>query len=135
MFECTFKVGDLVRVSSGSKHTLIQYNKPVNFIGKVVNISRYPSVCVHPLNQQSLYADFYESEEIELWQPKQGEWCWFWNSEKDLTLQKFYKKQQDYFIVVFCEKHKTAGIIFYDVTDKHFKNCEPFTGELPSFLK
>ena len=73
--------------------------------------------------------------QCKLWQPEEGEWCWFWNNEKDLTLQKFWKKQQDYFIVVFCEKHKTDGLISYDVTENHFKNCEPFIGQLPTFLK
>ena len=63
---------------------------------------------------------------VQLWQPKEGEWCWFWNSALGIwfisTLKDFgeynnsiqYRCNSVYYI---CEK------------------CEPFIGELPSSLK
>ena len=71
----------------------------------------------------------------EQWQPKECEWCWFWNNEKDLTMQKFWKIEQGYFIVPFCEKSKNDVIFYYNIATAHFKNCEPFIGKLPTFLK
>ena len=65
-------------------------------------------------------------DQFTLWQPKEGEWCWFWNSALGIwfisTLKDFgeynnsiqYRCNSVYYI---CEK------------------CEPFIGELPSFLK
>lgn len=65
-------------------------------------------------------------DQFTLWQPKEGEWCWFWNSALGIwfisTLKDFgeynnsiqYRCNSVYYI---CEK------------------CEPFIGELPSSLK
>ena len=112
MSEGKFKVGDWVTISTTRKTEQV-LGVDSNFV--------YTKTSYYKINL------------CELWTPKQGEWCLFWNREEDLTIQKFHKKQQDYFIVAFCEKHKSDGLIFYDVTDKHFKNCAPFTGELPTF--
>lgn len=106
-----FKIGDWLQVIAG-------HERPIGSLFKVEScLTRY------------------RATDVKLWQPKEGEWCWFWNTQKDLTLQKFWKMEQNYFIVAFYEKHKIDGIAFYDINDKHFKNCEPFIGELPSFLK
>ena len=65
-------------------------------------------------------------DQFTLWQPKEGEWCWFWNSALGIwfisTLKDFgeynnsiqYRCNSVYYI---CEK------------------CEPFFGELPTSLK
>ena len=65
----------------------------------------------------------------ELWQPKEGEWCWL-NKE----LAKITSKDNDGY-VTFLKSNGTYSA--YHKIDTNFisKYCEPFIGELPSFLK
>ena len=60
--------------------------------------------------------------EIELWQPKEGEWCWFWNRHTNISplIRKF-----EY---IFNGDFYTNGQMI-------FTHCEPFIGNLPTFLK
>lgn len=70
----------------------------------------------------------YFIQDIEYWHPKEGEWCWFlvkcinYPHLKDWVLGKYLRDN-------LCEVpiRKTNGTYFY--------GCEPFIGELPSFLK
>ena len=61
---------------------------------------------------------------LELWKPKVGEWCWFWNvTNFDApTLSKFYGMQDKLFK---CTNSK----------QKLFTHCEPFIGQLPTSLR
>ena len=61
---------------------------------------------------------------LELWQPKVGEWCWFWNvTNFDApTLSKFYGMQDKLFK---CTNSK----------QNLFTHCEPFIGQLPTSIK
>jgi len=67
-----------------------------------------------------------ESKHWELWQPEVGEWCWFWNRD-DYTP-----------IVGKLSSHSIEEQLYFNfngVVDYSYENCEPFIGELPSFLK
>ena len=66
-----------------------------------------------------------EIKECKLWQPREGEWCWFWNiyMQTPILLQ-FHEMNDEYFKTIF---HYDSQI--------YWKYCEPFIGELPSFLK
>lgn len=71
---------------------------------------------------------------IELWQPEAGEWCWFYFSESVsdhncLTLGKFIGFRNKESNVLFLEYYDTDNNIF--ASDM----CEPFIGQLPSFIK
>ncbi len=59
---------------------------------------------------------------IELWQPKLGEWCWFYSKHTNIApvLRKF-----EY-------KHNNS---FYTNDEMIFTGCEPFIGNLPNFIK
>lgn len=83
----------------------------------------------------------YESslQRCELWQPKPGEFCWFWNEPSDIpilakliSIEYFLEKPTEY-------KIKTPSYISETVyscmTYMYFKNCEPFIGQLPTNLK
>lgn len=54
------------------------------------------------------------------WQPKPGEWCWFWNDGYYAYLSKFKNVYLD---------------IYNDIDDDSWQNCAPFKGELPEHLK
>lgn len=62
------------------------------------------------------------SKSCELWEPKAGEFCWFWNeSETHPTLAVF--------------TNKSLGLYYSDISNDGFDFCEPFIGELPTSLK
>lgn len=81
----------------------------------------------------------YVKIDCELWQPKPGEWCWFWNEPSDIpilakliSIEYFLERPTEY-------KIKTPSYISETVyscmTYMYFKNCEPFIGQLPTNLK
>lgn len=60
---------------------------------------------------------------FELWEPKEGEWCWFWNKGATKpTIGQFENKHTK------STYNMKNSMYFYDY-------CEPFIGTLPSFLK
>jgi hypothetical protein len=64
-----------------------------------------------------------EKPEIILpkWQPKPGQWCWFWNEKHTIaTLAKFME----------MDKH-----LYLDIRRVSWDCCAPFVGELPPHLK
>lgn len=63
----------------------------------------------------------YVAEECALWQPQLNEWCWFWCKDDTIpTLDKF--------------KSRTGSTNYMTATNG-YPYCEPFIGQLPSFLK
>lgn len=70
-----------------------------------------------------IYNDEIDTDGWELWQPTIGEWCWFWNNgyEKEPTLAQL--------------KYKGAKLMSTLDGMGYFEYCEPFIGQLPSFLK
>ena len=74
---------------------------------------------------------------LELWQPKEGEWCWFRSSHMPKYIQvlaQFKEFSYDSFAgkytIMFNKEDVEEG-----VTSLHYDKCEPFIGELPSFIK
>jgi hypothetical protein len=60
---------------------------------------------------------------VPKWQPKEGEWCWFWDEEGNngVRLAKFLK--------ITDNNNYTAN------GGSIWQNCAPFIGELPEHLK
>lgn len=55
------------------------------------------------------------------WQPKEGEWCWFWDENNTCArLAKFAIFKDD---------------AYHEHTHNGWENCAPFVGELPEHLK
>lgn len=81
---------------------------------------------VHPdadtpwkLTQNSI--NHLDNSELKLWQPKPGEFCWFWNESKTHpTLATF--------------TNKSLGLYYSDISNDGFDFCEPFIGQLPTTL-
>ena len=64
------------------------------------------------------------SDEVELWTPQPGEWCWFWKgypSSEVPQLQQFKELEE---LGRYTTMQKGC-----------FNHCEQFIGELPTFLK
>jgi len=62
------------------------------------------------------------TSDCELWQPKEGEWCWFYSELNERPyIDKFITMKGDYYKTLWW--------------NDNFQFCEPFIGELPSFLK
>lgn len=66
----------------------------------------------------------YDIDFVELWQPQVGEWCWFWDFEQEIPKLMQFKEMFN-------------GDLFTSIQDKieAYTYCEPFIGELPSFIK
>lgn len=74
-------------------------------------------------------------EDLKKWQPKEGEWCWFGNK---IDSKSFVLSQFDETITI----DHTWDIAYTEVLYKskeyglrRYSSCEPFIGELPSYLK
>ena len=68
-----------------------------------------------------------DNGEMKLWQPKLGEWCWFWNRDKPNKT----KLKQLYSINYEHDVHWT----YKTIDCKTYQHCEPFIGQLPTNLK
>ena len=110
-----FKVGDWI------KHTYNMYVGNNNFEVKTKLLQI--SIAEHDVIKCTNGPEFIIARDsIELWTPQPGEWCWFWNKNK-LT--------QELRLAQFSHKDST----FYSMHEHEFVYCEPFIGELPTFLK
>lgn len=60
---------------------------------------------------------------VEVWEPQEGEWCWFWDnsSRHPVTHLRVYSGKTDNF--------------FRSADGCAWENCGKFTGELPEHLK
>lgn len=111
MYEGTFKVGDWVRHKYG-------------FIDKIEQVRDGGYVLSFYVGDSILPCFFSESE-LELWLPQKGECCWFSNTYDNPFIGVFVNRDGDNFMY----KHTGSGNTY-----SAYK-CEPFLGELPSFLK
>ena len=83
-------------------------------------IVRLKPNCVFLTNPE----DYIERPIYEHWQPKEGEWCWFIDNgvpKEYIQLRQFESMDGMFF--------KPYGAL------RGYANCEPFIGELPSFIK
>lgn len=80
------------------------------------------------LGDTILYSDgnrSHREEKLKLWQPKEGEWCWF----------EVQKRNYPSAFVWGFGKYIENGICEIMGYKTNFINCEPFTKKIPSFLK
>lgn len=109
-----FKVGDWVTTKAG-------YTKQISGLTR--------DACdTLSIGNTSVGINVVFKNEIELWQPKEGEYCCFHNGTEQFTVAKFQNHADNTdtrFRLVSC----------YGKWTEIFKYCEPFIGELPSFLK
>jgi hypothetical protein len=75
---------------------------------------------LYPLEQYRAIIANLPAPQPEAWQPKPGEWCWFWDRDYvKPSLDKFEAMDGEFFQ---AELHK-------------WEYCAPFIGELPPHLK
>ena len=74
-----------------------------------------------------------EMQYYKLWQPKVGEWCWFWSKSfpkpQLLPFRSYFKNSfysTEYGVTIFNE-------ILCECN--YFDYCEPFIGQLPTSIK
>ena len=75
---------------------------------------------------------------LELWKPKPGEWCWFWNDNNYLpNIRQFSTclKTIDGTIIHLIKQDKSAGILMSHCGIEGYTHCEPFIGQLPTTIK
>jgi len=123
-----FKVGDYVRhKASKSVHKCISIN-----IGLFKN-----EIVVTPLRSfNPQYMDNYEP-----WYPKEDEWCWFYDDDGYMLSKYEAGNKEDgfksthlyHFIWTYTGPKYKQEPIYH--TKVWWRYCEPFTDQLPSFIK
>ena len=80
---------------------------------------------LYPIEQYRAIIANLPAPEPQKWQPKPGEWCFFWNNVNSnaAVVAKFERMSHKNYIV-------NIGGSFID-----YPNCAPFIGELPEHLK
>lgn len=63
----------------------------------------------------------WKNDQLELWIPEPGEWCWFWD--------------EHYTTAILAKFENISNGLFVEHHGNIFEYCEPFIGELPSNLK
>ena len=109
--EPKFKVGDFITVTGTSVST----EQVVKIDGDIIHVRNY-GMC---------YA-----RQATPWQPKKGDWCWFWNEGAIITVLELLEIVDDgnrkYFAAMPNIPHFLGG---------YYQYCEPFLGQLPTKLR
>lgn len=119
-------------------------------IGDWIKSTRYPNL--RPIQITSIYESntrpgilglkskgtVLYSDEVELWQPKPNEWCWFWDKHTDIDQSP---RLAQFHLIVEELQEPMDFPAFYQIKYKATKLgylydfCEPFIGQLPPHLK
>lgn len=75
---------------------------------------------LYPIEQYRAIIANLPAPEPEKWQPKPGEWCWFWYDGTTIGV---------------LDKFQCAESGRYFTSKVPWPNCAPFIGELPEHLK
>ena len=107
----SFKPGDWVIASKVCK-------KPKKFtiIAKLKKIKSVSTYAYPYILEDGNYC-----ETVKLWQPKVGEWCWFWD--------------ENYTTSILAKFENISNGLFVENHGNIFEYCEPFIGQLPTHLK
>ena len=79
---------------------------------------------LYPIEQYRAIIANLPAPQPEAWQPKPGEWCWFWDNKYRCALLSMLERY-----------HADSTCAFETVVGSRYKYCAPFTGELPEHLK
>ena len=79
----------------------------------------------------------YKLSDVELWQPKEGEWCWFWRYEDTVPILAKFLRIEKCLRTSIIDKFSPEFFIVSGrgYGDNSFQYCEPFIGKLPSHLR
>lgn len=114
--------GEGLVVEMDSNYVSVRFNggtEDFRFDGRYMKDVR-PTL--YPIEQyRSIIANL-PAPQPEKWQPKPGEWCWFWSGNGYLVIEQFAE------YLLPSKNYKTK-------TGSWYRNCAPFTGELPEHLK
>lgn len=97
-------------------------------VGDWVRNSRFGIVQIDRMDDGYLTKDNQYFRVCELWQPQEGEWLIYPSSYEGFSVGKFSHS----------EHHEDVNItlaIFTDGSSFDISYCEPFIGQLPSFIK
>ena len=118
----SFKIGDWIRTKGRTNHP--------SYITKISRISNAWNPCTRDYSGTVVINGTADTtlQDIESWQPKKDEWCWFFNNKKEIPkLGKLKYKANNQYTAYMTPKASMSV--------QNFKFCEPFIGQLPSILK
>lgn len=118
------KLGDYVKLTSTTHSVLRTYPSWFQIDGKNVTLhTDYDVPYINIIKGCHIFC----LNELELWQPKPNEWCWFWDK---CTPHRPTLRQYDIFPEGYGEEN-----MFHDSEQNPFDFCEPFLNSRPSHLK
>ena len=115
--------GVVVKVDSVNVTACFNSNHVYNHKGVCYNggIYLHSRPTLYPIEQYRAIIANLPAPEPEKWQPKPGEWCWFWDDIKAETVLRRFSLMN--------------GNRFQCNLGLKWQNCAPFIGELPEHLK
>jgi hypothetical protein len=70
----------------------------------------------------------YNRDSVKLWQPKLGDWCWFYNADMSIPVFDMFEE--------VTSKGKYKSLHSHGTQDCcKWNHCEPFIGTLPAKLE
>lgn len=114
------------RKISWSKSQLVRI-KPEESKFKLGDWFRAPSGCIYQINETDI---LHGTEHFIPWQPKPGEWCWFYS--KEIKQEHIGTHWAIPSLGQFKSKTETG---VETIEGFLYLYCKPFIGELPSLLK
>jgi hypothetical protein len=120
-----FGEGRVAEITETSKYPIRVEFKIEIFSTVYTNEGKYTGnsrPTLYPIEQYRAIIANLPAPQPEKWQPKPGEWCWFWIGISFVVIDQF----AEFSMPSGIYKTKTGG---------WYRNCAPFTGELPEHLK
>jgi hypothetical protein len=116
-----------MKIEMGKKYT--SNGEPIRILCTDRNLKDYPVIglgddgFVMYFTENGSYTYGEEYDLIEVWEPQEGEWCWFWDHKNPST------------ITVSSFVRVTEYGKFKSNTGNVWNYCAKFIGELPEHLK
>ena len=100
----------------------VELNKVIRTFYRNGAYYEYARPTLYPIEQYREIIANLPAPQPEKWQPKPGEWCWFWSGNGIVVIEQFAE------FLMPSGNYKTKKGCWY-------RSCAPFNGELPEHLK
>jgi hypothetical protein len=122
-----FKINSFAQAVYFSNNQRTRYVFKISSIGEEYDYKTSKPYIVLYDGEWDHYNDepvYYDLKDCEPWVPEKGEFCWFWDNDKNISHPRKFDKMDETNPKLYQPEESVMG----------FKFCEPFFGTLPSPL-